>query len=126
MVPEFLSVLCLPVLVFSLSYRPSTKTPINYVHDSSFEPDRILRISAAIWPLDCTTRYSVLINGSVPGPDLRFREGDQIWIRVYNDQEDANVTIVSSVSSTHFSGAIIEISKHDLFYHLRFCSIGTG
>ncbi|OQV23350.1 L-ascorbate oxidase [Hypsibius exemplaris] len=74
------------------SYQPSSP-PTVYIHDSSFHPDRILRVTTQVYPLDCTTRYSVVINGSIPGPELRFREGDKIWIRVYNDIKDENLTI---------------------------------
>ncbi|KAL4950911.1 Cupredoxin [Aspergillus filifer] len=62
-------------------------------HDSSFQPDYILRVTAANYSETCTERYSVLINGSSPGPELRLREGEINWIRVYNDMTDANTTI---------------------------------
>jgi hypothetical protein len=39
-------------------------------------------------------RYSVLVNGSSPGPELRLQEDNVSWIRVYNDMEHANVTMV--------------------------------
>ncbi|XP_055354088.1 uncharacterized protein LOC129599791 [Paramacrobiotus metropolitanus] len=67
--------------------------PYLATHDSSFVPDKILRVTAKNVSLDCTTRYSVIINGSIPGPELRFVEGQHVWIRVYNDMEDTNVTI---------------------------------
>lgn len=75
---------------------PYSETEL-YVHDESFQPDRILRVTAVNYPLDCTVRYSVLINGTHPGPELRFREGDKVWIRVYNDMTDENLTMVCEV-----------------------------
>ncbi|KAJ5259627.1 hypothetical protein N7478_012608 [Penicillium angulare] len=38
-------------------------------------------------------RYSALVNGSSPGPELRLKEGQVSWIRVYNDMEHENATI---------------------------------
>jgi FtsP/CotA-like multicopper oxidase with cupredoxin domain len=65
-------------------------------HDHSFQPDYILRVSAENYTEACMDRYSVLVNGSLPGPEIRLREGETSWIRVYNDMSDANTTIVST------------------------------
>ncbi|KAL4784881.1 Cupredoxin [Aspergillus varians] len=62
-------------------------------HDSSFQPDHVLRVSAGTFGEACSERYSVLVNGSTPGPELRLREGEVSWIRVYNDMTDANTTM---------------------------------
>ncbi|KAL2784679.1 Cupredoxin [Aspergillus keveii] len=62
-------------------------------HDDSFQPDYILRVSAENYTEACMDRYSVLVNGSLPGPEIRLREGETSWIRVYNDMSDANTTI---------------------------------
>lgn len=64
-------------------------------HDHSFRPDHILRVTAENYTEACATRYSVLVNGSSPGPELRLKEGQVNWIRVYNDMKDENTTIVS-------------------------------
>ncbi|KAJ5575426.1 hypothetical protein N7450_009325 [Penicillium hetheringtonii] len=63
------------------------------VHDDSFQPDHILRVTARDYDEACTSRYSVLVNGSSPGPELRLKEGQVNWIRVYNDMKDENTTI---------------------------------
>jgi L-ascorbate oxidase len=63
------------------------------VHDSSFQPDYILRASAQNISINCESRYSVIINGSSPGPTLRLVEGKTTWIRVYNDIPDQNLTV---------------------------------
>jgi len=68
----------------------------SFVHDDSFQPDHILRVTARDYDEACTSRYSVLVNGSSPGPELRLKEGQVNWIRVYNDMKDENTTIVSS------------------------------
>ncbi|OQV19063.1 L-ascorbate oxidase [Hypsibius exemplaris] len=75
-----------------LRHEPSSPPRI-HIHNSSFQPDLILRVTAGRVPIDCAWRYSVVINGTIPGPELRFREGDQVWIRVYNDIPDENVTV---------------------------------
>lgn len=64
------------------------------LHDESFQPDHILRVTAQDVNQACMDRYSVLINGSLPGPQLNIQEGKVNWIRVYNDMEDLNVTVV--------------------------------
>ncbi|OXV06664.1 hypothetical protein Egran_05565 [Elaphomyces granulatus] len=63
------------------------------VHDESFIPDIILRVTAANYSLACQNRYSVLVNGTSPGPTLRLEEGEVTWIRVYNDMDNYNTTM---------------------------------
>lgn len=63
-------------------------------HDDSFQPDYILRVTAQNYTEACITRYSVLVNGTSPGPELRLKEGQVSWIRVYNDMKNENTTIV--------------------------------
>lgn len=63
-------------------------------HDTTFVPDYTLRVTAQDYSQACLERYSVLVNGSSPGPELRLQEDKVTWIRVYNDMEDANVTMV--------------------------------
>ncbi|KAE8381839.1 Cupredoxin, partial [Aspergillus bertholletiae] len=63
------------------------------LHDDSFEPDHILRVTTQRLNQACIDRYSVVINGSLPGPELHIQEGEVSWIRVYNDMEDLNVTM---------------------------------
>lgn len=63
-------------------------------HDRAFVPDHVLRITAQDIPQACNTRYSAVVNGTSPGPELRLRAGQPAWIRVYNDMVDANLTMV--------------------------------
>lgn len=67
------------------------------IHDDSFQPDYVLRITAQNYSLACIERYSVLVNGTSPGPELRLREGKVSWIRVYNDMTDNNFTMVNII-----------------------------
>ena len=66
------------------------------VHDDSFKPDAVLHVTAKNFKLGGIQRFTTLVNGSVPGPELRIPEGEVAWIRVYNDMENANLTMVSS------------------------------
>ena len=59
----------------------------------AWQPDHILRISNGTLAADCTPRMSTLINGTSPGPAIRVKEGDHVWIRVYNDMVDSNTTL---------------------------------
>lgn len=65
------------------------------VHDDSFSPDAILRVTAQIVSLGGIQRLTALVNGSIPGPELRVPENETAWIRVYNDMKDQNLTMVS-------------------------------
>jgi hypothetical protein len=65
------------------------------VHDGNWQPDHILRITAQNISVACEERYSAVINGTSPGPELRLPAGQVSWIRVYNDMTDANLTMVS-------------------------------
>lgn len=74
------------IFTFILSFHSVTSL-------SNWEPTAILRISRQQIASDCTLRDSVVINGTSPGPELRFKEGQRIWIRVFNDLEHDNTTI---------------------------------
>ncbi|QDS68174.1 hypothetical protein FKW77_010455 [Venturia effusa] len=62
-------------------------------HDAEFQPDYVLRATAKNITVDCESRYSVVINGTSPGPPIYFREGWTTWVRVYNDIPDQNLTV---------------------------------
>lgn len=63
------------------------------LHGSDWQPDHILRITAQNISIACEERYSAVINGTSPGPELRLPAGQVSWIRVYNDMEDKNLTM---------------------------------
>ena len=80
------------LLLFSLiSPRYVTAT----VHDDSFIPDAILRVTAQTVSVGGIQRLATLINGTIPGPELRVPENEVAWIRVFNDISDQNLTMVS-------------------------------
>jgi hypothetical protein len=64
-------------------------------HDSSFSPDYILGVTEQPFTQSCIAKDKViLINGTSPGPELRLTEGNIYWIRVFNDMDDKNLTMV--------------------------------
>ncbi|KAF2731143.1 L-ascorbate oxidase [Polyplosphaeria fusca] len=62
-------------------------------HDASFEPTYVLYATAGNVTIDCQSRYSVLLNGTTPGPPLYLEEGKTSWIRVYNEIPHNNLTV---------------------------------
>ncbi len=84
------------------------------IHDKSFTPDAILRVSSEERKQSCVpTKEILVVNGTSPGPELRLPEGKTVWIRVYNDIHDQNITMVSrhlpsSISST---GCILPVQR---------------
>ena len=65
------------------------------LHDASFTPDTILRVAEQTATQSCVTKEGVaVVNGTIPGPEIRFAEGRVYWIRVYNDMPDKNLTMV--------------------------------
>ena len=67
------------------------------VHDDSFRPDAILRVTAQNVSLGGIQRLTTLVNGSIPGPELRVPENETAWIRVFNDMRGQNLTMVSLI-----------------------------
>ncbi|TLD31602.1 hypothetical protein PspLS_01825 [Pyricularia sp. CBS 133598] len=63
------------------------------VHDRTFKPDYVLVATAQNITINCQTRYSVVFNGTSPGPPLTFHENQTTWVRVYNRIKDQNVTV---------------------------------
>ena len=65
------------------------------LHDSSFTPDFVLRITEQPFTQSCITKKDViLVNGTSPGPEIRLTEGGIYWIRVFNDMDNKNLTMV--------------------------------
>lgn len=63
-------------------------------HDGDFTPDHILRVTNENIDIACDQHLSVIVNGTTPGPVIRLAPGTASWIRVYNDVEDQNLTMV--------------------------------
>ena len=86
---------CDTILVF-LPFALTAVSALLHTHNASFSPDYMLRATAQNITIDCQSRYSVVFNGTSPGPPLYFEEGQTTWVRVYNDMSDQNLTTVRS------------------------------
>ncbi|KAI0412427.1 Cupredoxin [Xylaria grammica] len=64
-----------------------------HIHDSTFTPDIVLSVTRQNVNIAGIERYSTLVNGSTPAPELRISEDQVTWIRVHNDMDDANLTM---------------------------------
>jgi len=73
---------------------PLFVTPELIRHDASWSPDTALLATAANVTIDCESRFSILLNGTTPGPLLYLEEGKTTWVRVYNQIPDHNLTVV--------------------------------
>ncbi|KAH7055991.1 Cupredoxin [Macrophomina phaseolina] len=69
------------------------KEPYLKVHDDTFIPDAVLRVTEESASIGCIERTSAVVNGTVPGPILEFQSGSVVWVRVYNDMADKNLTM---------------------------------
>ncbi|RMD40596.1 hypothetical protein DV735_g4534, partial [Chaetothyriales sp. CBS 134920] len=56
-------------------------------------PEYKLVATAENITLHCQSRYSVVFNGTSPGPPLHLRENHTTWVRVYNHIDDENLTV---------------------------------
>ncbi|EXJ62697.1 L-ascorbate oxidase [Cladophialophora yegresii CBS 114405] len=56
-------------------------------------PDYVLVATARNITINCQTRYSVVFNGTSPGPPLFLRENYTTWVRVYNRIDHENLTV---------------------------------
>lgn len=92
------------------SFLASTFAHQLEVHGEDFIPDAVLVVTEAVQSQPCVPdKPVILINGTSPGPELRLLEGDVYWIRVYNNMQDQNVTIVcvqESIQSDRFEARV--------------------
>lgn len=63
-------------------------------HGDGFHPDFYLSITYELQNVACEQRMSVLVNGTSPGPELRLPGGKTSWVRVCNDMDEYNTTMV--------------------------------
>lgn len=59
-----------------------------------YTPDYVLVATAKNITINCLSRYSVVFNDTLPGPQLNLKENYTTWVRVYNNIEDQNLTVV--------------------------------
>jgi L-ascorbate oxidase len=86
----------LPLVVHALlaTWSAPRAFALTVRHDATFTPDHILRVTNENIDIACDSHLSVIVNGTTPGPALRLAPGTASWIRVYNDVEDQNLTMV--------------------------------
>lgn len=86
----------LPLVVSALlaTWSAQAAWALTVRHDSTFTPDHILRVTNENIDIACDQHLSVIVNGTTPGPVLRLAPGTASWIRVYNDVDDQNLTMV--------------------------------
>jgi hypothetical protein len=84
----FGTLLCVSVSLASIQH---------YSHDGSFTPDAVLTVTRQNISIAGINKYATLVNGSIPGPPLRIPENVVFWVRVYNNIEDDNLTMVRSL-----------------------------
>ncbi|KAL7938249.1 multicopper oxidase [Trichoderma chlorosporum] len=80
-------------LFFISMLGPASAAGSLRVHDDTFIPDRVLRVTRREIGVGGIRRYTTLVNNTLPGPELRIPENEVVWIRVYNDMTDANLTM---------------------------------
>lgn len=93
---------------------PKTNGTHLHRHDSTFSPNFYLHITYENHTVACQHRMSVLVNGTSPGPTLRLPGGKTSWVRVCNDMDTYNTTMVT------------ETFRTSMFDMLTFPSTGTG
>ncbi|RDA96123.1 hypothetical protein CP533_1755 [Ophiocordyceps camponoti-saundersi (nom. inval.)] len=84
--------------------------------DGSFTPDEVLRVKQGAISAGGIRQLSTLVNGSMPGPTVRIPEDRVVWIRVYNDMEDANLTMVSFFE-TNFALSLVKLNSRLQHWH---------
>lgn len=101
------------------------------VHDETFIPDAVLRVTEQDAQQPCVPYKAVpLVNGTTPGPVLRFTEGETVWIRVYNDIETQNLTMVglgaAIFCSSHLPTTALSRQRITRCLPVGFSSLGRG
>ncbi|KAL6241434.1 hypothetical protein RBB50_011698 [Rhinocladiella similis] len=77
-------------------------------------PEYVLVATAKNLTINCQTRFSVVINGTTPGPTLHMKENFTTWVRVYNRIPDQNLTVHwhgLSLRTSPFSDGTPQVSQ---------------
>lgn len=96
--------------------HPETTKPLNTTqHGPDFVPDAVLVVTVENITLPCIEgkRPTVVVNGTLPGPELRIKEGQTTWIRVYNNMSDMNTTMVRLDSNALFGDIWKTTARHE-------------
>ncbi|KAI8458170.1 multicopper oxidase-domain-containing protein [Phakopsora pachyrhizi] len=82
-----------------------------------WRPTTVLIVSQQNVSADCTIRPSAVLNGTFPGPELRFKAGQRVWIRVINNLQGESITMHFhglSQQGSPFSDGTIQISQYGI------------
>jgi len=63
-------------------------------HGEDFVPDHYLSVTFENHTVACQHHMSALVNHTSPGPTIRIPAAKTSWIRVCNDMEEHNTTMV--------------------------------
>lgn len=86
--------LCFKIILALWCVSLSSGSVQHHNHDDSFIPDAVLNVTRQNITIGGITKFATLVNGSIPGPALQIPENVVFWIRVYNNIEDDNLTMV--------------------------------
>jgi hypothetical protein len=107
----------LQAVLFILQISKTLATPPS----PQISPDYVLVATAENVTINCQTRYSVIFNGTTPGPALYMKENYTTWVRVYNQITDQNLTVVSFRNHKslvgpmiHYPWSIVEDPRFDI------------
>jgi L-ascorbate oxidase len=78
---------------YSLPVTPSHDSNV-HTHGQGFTPDFYLSVTYENYTVACQQHMSVLVNRTSPGPILRLPAGKTSWVRVCNDMDAYNTTMV--------------------------------
>lgn len=82
------------ILAILLYHSMSVIGVQHYNHDESFTPDAVLTVTRQNISIAGVNKFATLVNDSIPGPTLHLPENKVFWVRVYNNIEDDNLTMV--------------------------------
>jgi Multicopper oxidase len=68
-----------------------------------YKPEYVLVATAQNITINCKSKYSVVFNGTSPGPPLHFKENSTTLVRVINRIEDQKLTVVRSFNSIAYN-----------------------
>jgi L-ascorbate oxidase len=108
MISWLASGLLLAAARFAVGDESNASSPISnngshlHKHDGGFTPDFYLSVTYENHTVACQHHMSVLVNRTSPGPTLRLPAGKTSWVRVCNNMDEYNTTMVELLH-THFA-----------------------
>ena len=91
---SFISICFAFCLSISSRANAQSKNCTLTTHDASFIPDVVLRVTSQQMNIGGNIQSFPVVNGTYPGPTVDLTGGQRTWIRVYNDLQGENLTMV--------------------------------